>query len=66
MRWIVIRDKGLAVSVECPKCHNRFTIVKRKDWKCCPICGTKMSGYTDRKTEPQKKCHRDEEYACHL
>ena len=20
----------------------------------------------DRKTEPQKKCHRDEEYACHL
>ena len=40
MKWIHIVDN----KYKCPKCGMKFSINMQKPWKCCPVCGQKISG----------------------
>ena len=59
MKWIDVHISGGRTRVRCPNCRAFFTFDtrslkdERRRWKCCPICQTRISGYT-RPAPPRK------------
>ena len=50
-KWILLREDGDILRLECPKCRARIALSKRMQrmertrWKCCPICLTPINGW---------------------
>ena len=67
MKWIDVHISGIRARVRCPKCKRLFFFDARSlkggpgQWKCCPICETKIDGYNKPRTPQPVKAAADEE-----